>query len=244
MSDRPGDRPDDSGPVLGMVTIGQSPRDDVLSDMADRLPGDAHVLQRGALDDLDNAALARLTPCGSEAVLVTRLRDGTEQAIAQRLVTALLQRAIDKMLAATTAPGLIAVLCTGSIDGLRSAVPLLFPGPLVRTVAAREVAGGKLGVVVPSADQAAMAMREWQAADATVFVVAASPYAEPRQLEHAAATLARWRPDLVVLDCIGFTSAMRDIVSDMLKVPVVLPRAVLADAMSDALRAMRRHIST
>jgi hypothetical protein len=36
-----------------------------------------------------------------------------------------------------------------------------------------------------------------------------------------------------VLDCIGFTRAMHDIVGEMVRAPVILPRILLADAIAD-----------
>jgi hypothetical protein len=44
--------------------------------------------------------------------------------------------------------------------------------------------------------------------------------------------LAAWRPDLVVLDCLGFDGAMKQAVARAVGVPVVLPRTVLAGALA------------
>ncbi|HEV8586376.1 MAG TPA: AroM family protein, partial [Methylomirabilota bacterium] len=61
---------------IGMVTVGQAPRDDVVPDMMTLLPG-VDILQAGALDGLDRAAIARLAPEGDDEILVTRLADAT-----------------------------------------------------------------------------------------------------------------------------------------------------------------------
>ena len=62
--------------VLGLVTIGQSPRNDVLPQMLPHLPADIAIRQAGALDGLANNAIAKLVPGLDDYVLHTRLRDG------------------------------------------------------------------------------------------------------------------------------------------------------------------------
>jgi len=61
---------------IGMVTVGQAPRGDVVPDMAALLPG-VEILEAGALDGLDRAAIARLAPAGDDEILVTRLADAS-----------------------------------------------------------------------------------------------------------------------------------------------------------------------
>ena len=63
-------------------------------------------------------------------------------------------------------------------------------------------------------------------------MAAASPYGPPAGLRQAAGTLAAFRPDLVVLDCLGFDSPMKQTVAQAVGVPVILPRTVLAGALA------------
>src|SRR5436305_14225735 len=62
--------------IIGMVTIGEAPRADVVPDMAALLP-DVEILEAGALDGLDRAGIAALAPEGDDEILVTRLADGS-----------------------------------------------------------------------------------------------------------------------------------------------------------------------
>ncbi|WP_030105419.1 AroM family protein, partial [Actinoalloteichus caeruleus] len=48
-------------PRLGVVTIGQSPRVDLVPELLPRL-GRVEVVERGALDDLGRAEIAALAP--------------------------------------------------------------------------------------------------------------------------------------------------------------------------------------
>jgi protein AroM len=220
-------------PAVGVVTIGQSPRTDVVPDIAAALPPGTRVLERGALDRAGPADLPALTPACGEDLLVTRLRDGTEVTLAEATLIPLLQDAVDDV----TARGavIVAALCTGSLAGIHCPRPLLMPGPLVRNLVAAAAPGrriARLGVVVPAPDQVEPVRAEWSAAASQVLVLAASPYGPPAGLTRAAGVLAAWRPDLVVLDCLGFDGAMKQTVARAVGVPVVLPRTVLAGALA------------
>ena len=132
---------------MGIVTIGQSPRTDVVPDIAALLPPGTPVIERGALDDAGPADLARLAPVPGEDVLVSRMRDGTEVAMAEARLLPLVQDAVDHVTGRGVA--VVAVLCTGTLPRLRCPAPLLQPGPLVRSLVAAAASGARLGVVVP-----------------------------------------------------------------------------------------------
>jgi protein AroM len=222
-----------AAPVVGVVTIGQSPRADVVPDITRALPPGTRVIERGALDRAGPAELAALAPVCGEDLLVTRLREGTEVTLAEARLMPLLQDAVDDV----TGRGavIVAVLCTGSLPGLRCPRPLLMPGPLVRNLVTAVAPAGRLarlGVVVPAPDQAGPASADWSTAAGEVLALAASPYGPPVALAEAAATLAAWRPDLVVLDCLGFDGPMKQMVARAAGVPVILPRSALAGALT------------
>jgi protein AroM len=217
-------------PTVGIVTIGQSPRTDVVPEIAALLPPGTPLIERGALDGAERAELARLAPSPGEDLLITRLRDGTEVTLAEARVMPLVGGAVEHV--TSCGAMIVAVLCTGSLARIPCPGPLLLPGPLVRNLVAAVVPGGRLGVVVPAADQVDGARADWSAAAGDILVLAASPYASPVALRAAAATLAAWHPDIVVLDCLGFDGSMRRLVARAVRVPVILPRTVLAGAIS------------
>ena len=221
--------------AVGIVTIGQSPRTDVVPEIAALLPAGTPLIERGALDGVDRAGLARLAPAHGEAVLVSRLRDGTEVTLAETRVVPLVRGAVEHV--TDRGAAVVAVLCTGSLDGIACPRPLLMPGPLVRNLVTA-AACGRLAVVVPAVGQIEAVRGEWSAAAADVRVVAASPYGARSAVRRTATTLAAWHPDLVVLDCLGFDDAMKRTVAQVTGVPVILPRSVLAEAVAAALRQL------
>ena len=69
----------------------------------------------------------------------------------------------------------------------------------------------------------------------SVQVVAGSPYGEPEELDRAAKEMAGMDVDLVVLDCIGYTSAMKERVRQLSGKPVVLSRTIAARVVMELL---------
>ena len=61
--------------VIGALTIGQSPRPDLVGPLNDRLPEGCQIIQAGALDGLTAASLPPIDD--TTYPLTTRMRDGS-----------------------------------------------------------------------------------------------------------------------------------------------------------------------
>jgi protein AroM len=82
---------------LGLVTIGQAPRTDVVSAMLPHLGSDIELLEVGCLDGLDREQIERLAPGPDDYVLTTRLADGSSVVVARQHVEGLLPRKIGEV---------------------------------------------------------------------------------------------------------------------------------------------------
>src|SRR4051794_31736752 len=100
--------------TIGLVTIGQSPRPDIREGYKAVL-GPMPIIEAGALAGPAPAEVRDLSPAVDDVPLVT-LAHGDEVRIGKRAVTPLLQRAIDRVVAAGAS--VVAVLCTGHFEGL------------------------------------------------------------------------------------------------------------------------------
>ena len=65
------------------VTIGQTPRSDLVPEMLARVGDAIEVTEVGALDGLSRAEIDRLTPDDDQHRLCTRLADGSEAVISK-----------------------------------------------------------------------------------------------------------------------------------------------------------------
>lgn len=82
---------------LGAVTIGQSPRNDMIADMLPLLGNKADVVQQGALDDLSPEEIQACGPQPGDGVLITRLRSGRTVTVAEKHMVRLVQKAVTKL---------------------------------------------------------------------------------------------------------------------------------------------------
>ena len=212
---------------IGTATIGQTPREDVLVEMREILGRGIEILERGALDGLGREDLRRLGAVPGEEFLVTRLRDGSEVRVAEKHIPSSVARCIADLESRGVAA--IILLCTAEFPDLTCARPLLWAGRILTYTARAVLPRGRLGVLIPAAEQAPMARRKWAAVGYELVIEAASPYSSsPAELENSARRLAEARVDLVALDCIGFARRAQETVRDITGKPVLCPRTLAA----------------
>jgi len=218
---------------VGFVTIGQSPRTDILSDIAPLLTG-IDVVERGALDDVDRSELPRLAPDGQvdDFPLASRLRDGTPVTLSKRKIYPLMQAAINAVV--EQGVGAVVILCTGEFAHLHAPVLTIFPDRLLtHFVQAVLPAGACLGVLAPLAAQVPVVTRRWSSICAETQVISLSPYAGFEEGIDAVSELIG--STLIVMDCLGYNQGHKAAVQRRTGAPVVLPRTVIARTIQELL---------
>jgi len=216
---------------VGAVTIGQSPRPDVVGPMRSAWGEGVMVAQRGALDGLSPAQISRLRPGADEETLVTRLRDGVQVKVARRRVGRLMQQRVDELV--DDGCHIVVVLCTGYFD-LSGGVFVVYPrDALIGVVRATAVPDDdfRLGVLVPDCSQNKDIGRLWARQGYEDPVVCAhSPYQfDNRQnLEKVLCVYRESDVNLAVLDCMGYTPSHARVLQRQLRVPVVCASAAAA----------------
>lgn len=215
--------------MLGLVTIGQSPRVDVLADLLPLLEGRDWV-EHGALDPYDAEGVAAFGPAPGEPPLVSRMRDGARVRLGHAAIVPLVERAI----AECAADGARAVLlmCSGHMPPLRSSVPVHLAESLAQTAIAREIGPDRLGVVLPVADQVDEAAARWTALLGTrPAAAAADPYTAPLdEIVDAGRRVAAAGADRIVLDCFGYGQEAADAIAAATGVPTEAVRMIAAQA--------------
>jgi len=210
---------------IGAVTIGQSPRNDVMVDIKPILGHDIEIVEAGALDGLSKEEIAKLAPKEGDYVLVTRLRDGTSVKVAEKHITPLLQDKIGKLFESGIKVTLL--LCTGEFPDFGANGFLLRPQRMLFEVTKAVGEGLKLGVFTPSKDQIEQSRKRWSAVTKDLRIVAASPYVESdASIARGAMELSEWGAQLIVMDCIGYTSKMKKHAKEITSCPVILARTV------------------
>jgi protein AroM len=224
---------------IGMVTVGQAPRVDVVPEMA-ALLGSAEIIERGALDGLDREQMAPLAPAGDDEVLVTRLADGGSVFVGKRQVTPLVQKRIGELEAEGVA--LTVLLCTGTFHGLESRRPLIEPDKILLGMLRAIRFPGRLGVLTPSPRHVVQTDTRWRRHGFDPVVVALSPYEGADAIERTdlgpiADALRAGGAGLVVLDCIGFRRQLRAELQGRLAVPMLVANLLVARLVAELIGA-------
>jgi len=213
---------------LVTLTIGQSPRSDIMPLLAAHLPGE-HTDHVGLLDGLNEAEIAaRFAPGEHDGVLVSRLQNGTQVRLASAKVEQGLQAKID----ALEAEGYdtILLLCTGEFGKLTSKRALLLePDRIIPPLVSAIVHDHQVGIVVPVEEQIREQANKWRNLQRRPCFAVASPYiADNEKLTDAALSLQEQGADVVVLDCIGYNQTHRDFLQKLLGIPVLLSNVLVA----------------
>jgi protein AroM len=216
---------------VGAITIGETPRDDIVGEMEEVLGAGVRIVQAGALDGLSRSEIDALAPDPHDAdALITHLRDGANVLVAKRRIVPRVQACLDRLADEVDA---FAILCAGVFPPFTSLRPVLLPEPCLAAVVDAVFDGRRLGVIVPIKEQQASSAARWSRVEPGVVVTVASPYGEPARLVAAAEELQRAGVSLVVMECQGFTSAMKKIVRGVTGAPALLPATVLARFLAE-----------
>lgn len=223
--------------AIGVVTIGQSPRSDVVAEL-ERILKVNHpslaipFLQKGALDGLTADEIAHLRPTKEKNYLVTTLQDGTEVAVDKHAIHPRVQQAILDL--NSEGADIIALLCSDQFSLFHSEAPLILPAKLLCGVLSSLSIKGKLGIMVPSERQVSTTAVDYQGLGFRPIVVGASPYAEGKEMIDAANRL-KGQVALVIMDCFGYDLTAKRQVSAITGTPVILARSVLAWTLCECL---------
>ncbi|THU92956.1 AroM family protein [Dendrothele bispora CBS 962.96] len=237
-------------PLLGLITIGQSPRPDLTLSLAPLLPRVTFV-ERGILNDLSSSEIAQLAPSPDDPhdiPLTTRLLDGTsciigEQAVVRRMPSLIRALEDEERVDCTM------IACTGHFPSFEHKKPLFVPDHLISFATAALAEGMQarmVGILSPVPGQMEPSKEKFAPRlDCTVRFVHAwcSPYigtAESNEMDlrRAGRELVEKGAELIAMDCMGYTDEMRKVVAKEAGVPIVLARSVAARFAAEVLDSM------
>jgi len=209
--------------VIGLVTLGQTPRPDHVDNFRRFIP-DAKIRIAGALDNLSRSEITVLSVPGDYPLLV-KLSDGSETQIPLKLLLPYVEQTAQQL----TEDGahFIVILCAGGFPEIECQVPVLLPGKLLPAVIYAASRTKKIGVVSPVRGQVSAAKKKWEEDGFTVWVTWASPYNHD-EVTKAAQEMSNPDIEFVVLDCMGHNDEHRREFANLCKKPVVLTQTLIA----------------
>jgi len=217
---------------IALITIGQTPRDDLVQEVGTWLPDGISIVQAGALDGLSSVTIAAHAPPTAEKTLVTQLQDGSETFVDGDFAHARLQQAIRDL---EIQVDLIGVVCSAPFSALACRVPLVIPYRLLQGALAAAALPGPWGVLVPAAIQIQPVHQEFQQWGLNSVVLAVSPYTAVDNMDIAVAArrLRESGASAVFLNCFGYTLAMRRAAEAAADCPVVAIRSLFGRMLAE-----------
>ena len=223
------------GEVLGkvqtvaFVSIGQSPRQDVVSDFQKVWGNTFNILDIGALDDLSHEEIKSLAPAPGESDLITKLRDGQAVYLSHHRLMPHMDQALEK--ACKGGADWAVVLCTGDFSNLKSSIPLLLPNPiLAHGVESVLKPGDKLTVIVPTQGQVSEATERWfQRGFEVSKVIVESPFDNHQALFDVLKNdqIVQKTKGLIA-DCFGFDNTFMNSVAELYVKPIFISRKLIS----------------
>ena len=218
--------------TLCILTIGQSPRTDMLPAISTYFPTDLHVIEKGLLDKLSIIEIEALAPVGNEKTLVSRLREGASVTLNKNDCMIGLEQMIEEC--QNEDIDTILVACTGKFDTFESDIPIVYPDYLLSHVVKGLFKEGELGIVVPLQEQAQSITEKWEDAGFTCSVIACSPYAcQIDNLIYVAKEMDKLPIKAIVLDCMGYTDEMKRIMTAHTSKPILVARNIVFSTLAE-----------
>lgn len=225
--------------IIGAITLGTAPRDDVVPMLERRLGPGLSFVQAGALDGAGPDLIESMVAAPGERAHVTRLADGSSTPMLSHAAWApLMQTAMDTVVA--QGAELVVILCASDWSELKSDVIALNAGPLCDGIAYQLAAGRRLGVIRPRPDSPGEERARGEVfarADIEPITRVLNPYdpaTTPEQFADLAREFRELDAELVYLACMGMGDEMRAAAERAAGVPVISAQGVIAAALGEA----------
>jgi protein AroM len=216
---------------IGVVVIGQSPRPTVASEIATVLSPGIGIDLRGALDGMSRAEIDAIKPSDGADSLFTLLPSGDSVVISKKEV----ETRAAVQLARFRQEGIFVTMlaCTGKFPNFAPEGLVILPSAVLHRLVEAVLPKGRLGVFSPLPEQTALIDKKWQRDSIEVVGVTLRPGSDDAAVDEAARTMAELAPDLVVMDCMSYTSANKAQLRLRYAGPVVLAIAAAARVLEE-----------
>lgn len=218
---------------LAVLTIGQSPRVDLIPDMKKVLGEEIDIVEYGILDKFkEEEAIKLLKPLEGDTVLVSRLNSGKEIVMSEEKVYPLVQEYISYIEAQNIDN--ILLLCTGKFPDFNFKGMLIKPFDIVHSVVKGLANSKKVGLIVPDENQIENSLKLWKDTGVEGSIKFATPYdKDTENLGKIAEDFKDEDIPFIVLDCMGYSTEMKKIVQERSGKPVILSRTIIARVVKE-----------
>ena len=216
---------------MGVVVIGQSPRPTVAAEIAAVLSPNIQIELRGALDGMSRAEIDAIPPMDGYDALFTLLPNGDSVTISKKEVERRAGQQITRF--KHDGVGVTMLACTGKFPNLAPEGLVILPSAILHQLVEAVLPKGRLGVFSPLPEQTALIDKKWQRDGVEVVGVTLRPGSDDAAVDRAAQMMAELCPDLVVMDCMSYSSANKARLRAFYSGPVILAIAAAARVIEE-----------
>lgn len=208
------------------VSVGQSPRGDLITSILETLDVPIEALEVGALDGLSDSEIDRFRVKNDEPSIITRMRNGQDIVLSKSRISERMAEIVAKFQPHEF--DLVVILSTGLFREFESHCPMVnAQRAMESTVISLASQGDSIGIIQPLAQQ----VSDLDISALALFRVSASHAHDGDRDSLAKALLDLADADIIVLNSVSFTEADRQMVAKASGKPVVLARRLIAGAI-------------
>ncbi len=215
-------------PTLGLVSLGHSPRPDLIQAMQKALPH-ATILLQGALDGIAKEHLPKYKAHAQSRYALMALAYDTVVDIDMDALIPNIEQAAQNL----TQQGAqhVVLMCSAAFAPFQNERHIIRPISIIQNYTTILASHKRIGIINPIAKQIPAAATYWQDRGFTVFSACASPF-EPEAVRREARKLLQKHVDVIILDCMSFTEETHAHIQDCIHIPVLLPMKLMQHFMA------------
>jgi protein AroM len=216
---------------VGVITIGQSPRVDLTEDIKDILDENFNIVEKGALDDFYiDYVRENLYPEEGHTVLVSRMRNGEQVILSEEKIIPLIQQCIYDL--EKKGCKIVILLCTGKFPEFSHSCILIYPQKIVHKLTQELLENKVLGIILPDKDQVEKIQSYWHNKNVKTKIAVASPYLSVDKIKEVCSEFGN-SESIILMDCMGYSSSMKSLVSNNTDKVVILPRNIIFSIVNE-----------
>lgn len=220
--------------TICVITIGQTPRTDMIPPLKSYLPNDTRIIEKGVLDSLSIEEIQNLCVEDGQTTLVSRLKNGKSAVVSKEKVIPIIQKLIDEC--QKTEIDLILLACTGKFPFFLSEIPVIYPDFLLNYAVKGLLREGELGVIVPLIEQSEMISDKWNEVNFKTYITSTSPYdGSHEEFVQATKRINESQVQAILLDCMGYSNEMKNIIREHTNKPIIIARNIIYANLAELL---------
>lgn len=214
------------------LTVGHTPRNDIVPELDTISEGRYDFVEIGGLDGFEEEEILKMQEEIDGEYLVTRIKTGRMVRVEKEFIIQRMDKLLEKTFNAGAKAGV--VLCTfDDFDDIYGKEKMVMPKELMLERVKSLATGKKVGIVFPSDALIDVAVKHWSQVSSDVVVKAVLHGAPASRFEEVIEEFKEMKVDIIVLDCIGYTSEMKNKAEGKCQVPVILPRTLIIEALDE-----------